>query len=162
MLEVVVMVVTDGRGRVVMQHRSDDAPTSPGKWSVPGGGVDPGETPEQAAHRELLEETGLVVPDLHPRRAYERTTTHGLPVRIHVYAGTTDATDDELICGEGQAMIFLPLEEAWRKDLTRVARENLPPAMPATPATTPARPGTPTTHGPAGEVTVESERPCRG
>jgi putative (di)nucleoside polyphosphate hydrolase len=51
----VVAIVTDTNGRVMAFERTD----VPGAWQLPQGGVDGGETPEQAAWRELGEETGL-------------------------------------------------------------------------------------------------------
>ena len=39
-----------------------------GMWSLPGGRLEPGETPEQAAEREIMEEVGLRVWRLHPIR----------------------------------------------------------------------------------------------
>ena len=51
----VVAVVTNAKGRVMAFERSDVA----GAWQLPQGGVDDGETPEEAAWRELGEETGL-------------------------------------------------------------------------------------------------------
>jgi ADP-ribose pyrophosphatase YjhB (NUDIX family) len=45
-------------GAVLLARRGQ--PPSPGSWSLPGGAQELGETAEQAARRELLEETGLI------------------------------------------------------------------------------------------------------
>jgi ADP-ribose pyrophosphatase YjhB (NUDIX family) len=52
-------VVRDADGRLLLIRRRHDP--SAGLWSIPGGRVEPGELPEQAAAREVLEETGLAV-----------------------------------------------------------------------------------------------------
>jgi 8-oxo-dGTP pyrophosphatase MutT (NUDIX family) len=54
-----VLVRDPASGRLLLQLRGDDA-----TWGLPGGRVEPGETLEQAARRELLEETGLRAGDL--------------------------------------------------------------------------------------------------
>lgn len=48
--------ILDGEGKVLLEKRSDC-----GLWCLPGGAVEPGETVEQAALREVKEETGLTV-----------------------------------------------------------------------------------------------------
>lgn len=52
------------RWHVLLIRRAADHDTEPGKWALPGGHVDTGETSEQAAYRELAEETGLPLRDL--------------------------------------------------------------------------------------------------
>ncbi len=51
-------VVLDGP-RVLLIKRGN--PPLKGQWSLPGGGVEIGETLEQAIAREVLEETGLTI-----------------------------------------------------------------------------------------------------
>ncbi len=47
-------IVTDDESRILMILRTDN-----GYWSIPGGGLKPGETPRQATAREVKEETGI-------------------------------------------------------------------------------------------------------
>ena len=48
------VVALDAHGRVLLQHRTDD-----GSWGVVGGALEPGESLEDCARRELREEAGL-------------------------------------------------------------------------------------------------------
>lgn len=51
-------------GRALFMRRSDKASDHQGEWCCPGGSIEAGETPEQAAHRETQEETGYPLGDL--------------------------------------------------------------------------------------------------
>jgi 8-oxo-dGTP pyrophosphatase MutT (NUDIX family) len=55
MLTSAATVVMDGDRVLVGRHTLGD------RWVIPGGAIDPGETPAQAAAREMLEETGYEV-----------------------------------------------------------------------------------------------------
>lgn len=52
-------VVRDTSGRVLVIRRAH--PPDEGRWSLPGGRLEPSESAAQAAVREVREETGLVV-----------------------------------------------------------------------------------------------------
>ncbi|PWJ85253.1 ADP-ribose pyrophosphatase YjhB (NUDIX family) [Pseudaminobacter salicylatoxidans] len=77
------------RGDSILLVKRGQAP-SRGYYAFPGGRVEPGETDEQAARRELLEETGLEVGEIMPLRAYmieaERDGRE-IIYRLQVFAG---------------------------------------------------------------------------
>ena len=58
-LQVAVVMLVDRQGRILMQHRDANARVSPDQWGLPGGRVEEGETPVEAARREVHEETGI-------------------------------------------------------------------------------------------------------
>lgn len=70
------VIIEDRDGRVLLLLRGPTAPWMPMRWNLPGGMIEPGETPAIAAAREAREETGLRVSGLVP---LDRTRTiHGV------------------------------------------------------------------------------------
>ncbi len=80
-VDVAVGVLRAPDGRVLLTERKPGKDAA-GFWELPGGQVEPDESPAQAAARELLEEVGVRADDLAPWRVYE----HDFPakrVRLH-------------------------------------------------------------------------------
>jgi ADP-ribose pyrophosphatase YjhB (NUDIX family) len=84
-------LVQDDGGRVLLVRRSDD-----GRWAMPGGWVEPGETPADAAVRETLEETGLVVTDPRVVHVYDRPRSRHFTVACRAAGGTPRTSDETL------------------------------------------------------------------
>lgn len=49
-------VITDAAGRMLLAHWNEARHAA---WTLPGGGLEPGEDPERAVRREVHEETGF-------------------------------------------------------------------------------------------------------
>jgi 8-oxo-dGTP diphosphatase len=61
------IVVRDGR--VLLVRRGQ--PPSEGLWAIPGGRVELGESLQEAAEREIMEETGLTIRARHPVHTFD-------------------------------------------------------------------------------------------
>jgi 8-oxo-dGTP pyrophosphatase MutT (NUDIX family) len=107
------VILVDQQGRILLQLR-DDRPDImfPGHWGITGGAGHKGESPQETASREVLEETGLSVSHMAPFKVYRFSRPEkGCEYIQHFFYARTDSPADQMTVGEGQCLRFIAPEE---------------------------------------------------
>ncbi len=116
------VIVVDSDNRVLLQHRTANAPTNPSKWQLWGGAIEKGETALEAASRELKEELSLEVTpeDLKLLEVYNYDETEQIEIYIlHLKEGAV------LSLGEGDGYGFFDLGAISTLDLEETTKSAL-------------------------------------
>jgi len=111
-VEVYVIRHNAGDWRVLVLQRAPDV-SRPGSWETVYGKIDPGERPEQAAVRELREETGLELKALYDVTvsSFFLHTSQTIQMAI-VFAAFVDNDSEVTLSDEHQRFEWLSADEA--------------------------------------------------
>ena len=123
MLEIACTFLVDRTGALLLQLRDDKAPYYPNVWGLPGGAVEEGETPAEAAVREVWEETAL-----HPSAPVRLFLRQELPAESrvkHYFYSPTTAAQSDVVLGEGAAMLFIPPADILNRPFTPGTAETI-------------------------------------
>ncbi|ALD11604.1 NUDIX hydrolase [Clavibacter capsici] len=109
------VVLVDAAGRILLQLR-DDIPTIPfpGMWAIPGGMLEPGETPLACIVREVEEELGARIPPAEVTHLLTRRRSYGIE---HTFTARLDVAAEDIRLTEGQRVAWFPVAEAVAMEL---------------------------------------------
>lgn len=108
-----VALLRDGpHGTELLAARRVEPPELAGGWELPGGKVDPGETAEEAAHREIDEELGvdieLGIEIVGPDEGAWRLSPHH---RMRVFLARVVQGQEPIARAQHDALMWLPAQE---------------------------------------------------
>jgi 8-oxo-dGTP pyrophosphatase MutT (NUDIX family) len=108
--------------RLFLFHLRDDIPSIPdaGLWSLFGGSIEDGETPENAIIREVAEETGINLQELKclgTIDAYDIIGSSKLPLKITMFLSDIEESEKDIILNEGQMARFFSLDGILAQEL---------------------------------------------
>lgn len=130
------VILVDPRGWILLQERDEHAPIDPEKWGLAGGHVDPGESFEAAAHRELEEETSIRLElgglDLFDEFVVDHREAYGTWDRMQVFVAATTLTDADIECHEGRRIVFVDPAVVPDLPLSAAATDILPAFLDST------------------------------
>jgi mutator protein MutT len=110
--KVSIIVFYDEQKRILLQKRSPNAHGV--EWGFFGGGIDAGETPEQAVVRETKEELGHDLHDYRKTGTFRHQHNPDFLVELHVFVAPLCDYLDTFVLGEGEGMRLFSFEEAFK------------------------------------------------
>ncbi|HKQ62671.1 MAG TPA: (deoxy)nucleoside triphosphate pyrophosphohydrolase [Candidatus Polarisedimenticolaceae bacterium] len=118
-VDIAIAIAVRG-GRVLVARRAEGR--FAGNWEFPGGKIEPGESPEAAARRELREETALEAVRLEPLVLVVHDYAE-LPLRLHVFLAREPAGEARFEHGRDWAWVAPP--ELERLEMPAANRQML-------------------------------------
>ncbi len=109
------VIVENEKGELLLQQRADD-----GTWGYAGGSVELGESVEQAAARELYEETGLIADELEMFSVFSGKEYH------HIYPNGDEVYNIDIVFVCKKYHGEMKADEKEVLQLKFFAKDNLP------------------------------------
>ncbi|MGB7967992.1 MAG: NUDIX domain-containing protein [Methanobacterium sp.] len=122
------VLLTDQDGKILILKRSTDSKTNPGRWELPGGKVDQGESFDHALIREVYEETNLKISLEHVVGASEQNL-HIIRA-VHIIMSGKIVEGELNLSGEHEGYAWILIETLpdyeladWLQDYVNQTRE---------------------------------------
>ena len=109
MLDGIGLIIQNQKNEVLLHLRDESTSRYPGQWCLIGGRCEKDELPEQAAVRELKEETGLSPKTM---TFFKNFNTRKGKQKVHIFVVSVDTSEEGFILSEGRDARFIQKDSA--------------------------------------------------